>query len=77
MAPMTRAASKGTRTRLERFTVRLPPEMLGAIDIARARRVGNVSRNTWITEAVQEKLTRGDTTTPSTDGGEQHDRQLL
>jgi len=77
MASMTRAASKGTRTRLERFTVRLPPEMLGAIDTARSRRVGNVSRNTWITEAVQEKLTRGDTTTPSTGGGERHDRQLL
>jgi len=57
--------------------VRLPPEMLGAIDTARSRRVGNVSRNTWITEAVQEKLTRGDTTTPSTGGGERHDRQLL
>ena len=77
MAPMTRATLKGTRTRLERFTVRLPPEMLGAIDAARAHRIGNVSRNTWITEAVQEKLTRGDTTTPSTGGGEQHDQQLL
>jgi len=32
--------------------------MFEAIDSARARRIGSVSRNTWITEAIQEKLNR-------------------
>ena len=27
-----------------------------AIDTARLRRVGSISRNTWITEAIAEKL---------------------
>ena len=52
------SVSKKPRARLERFTVRLPVEMLEAVDATLAQRVGNVSRNTWITEAVQEKLAR-------------------
>ncbi|UNY41822.1 hypothetical protein CPT_Menos_048 [Burkholderia phage Menos] len=38
--------------------MRLPDDMLAAIDAECSRRVGNVSRNTWILEAVQEKLSR-------------------
>lgn len=41
---------------MERFTLRLAPEVLEAIDVECAHRIGNVSRNTWITEAVIEKL---------------------
>ncbi|MBB5745707.1 hypothetical protein GGR13_001291 [Brevundimonas variabilis] len=32
--------------------------MFTAIDAARLARPGHVSRNTWLTEAVQEKLAR-------------------
>lgn len=41
---------------LERINLRLPAELLEAIDVECARRVGNVSRNTWIAEAVTERL---------------------
>lgn len=57
MAPMMKAA-KDSRAQTERITVRLPNDMLAAIDAQCARRIGNVSRNTWILEAVQEKLSR-------------------
>lgn len=59
LAPMrTKVAHKDSRDRLARFSVRLPAEMVEAIDAECSRRAGNVSRNTWITEAVQEKLAR-------------------
>lgn len=57
MAPMTKAAKDSCAT-TERITLRLPDDMLAAIDAECSRRVGNVSRNTWILEAVQEKLSR-------------------
>lgn len=38
--------------------MRLPAEVVEAIDAECSRRAGNISRNTWITEAVQEKLAR-------------------
>ena len=41
-----------------RQNLRLDPEVWTAIDIARLRRAGSISRNTWITEAVEEKLAR-------------------
>lgn len=43
---------------LDRINLRLPAETFEAIDAARSGRPGMVSRNTWITEAIQEKLTR-------------------
>lgn len=43
---------------LDRLNLRLAPEAFAAIDTARAARHGSVSRNTWIAEAVQEKLAR-------------------
>jgi hypothetical protein len=48
-------------TRLDdrgRQSLRLDPEVWTAIDAARLRRVGSISRNTWITEAIAEKLAR-------------------
>ncbi|AOI89854.1 hypothetical protein WS57_13020 [Burkholderia pseudomultivorans] len=57
MAPMMKTA-KDSRAKTERITVRLPNDMLAAIDVECSRRIGNVSRNTWILEAVQEKLSR-------------------
>jgi hypothetical protein len=43
---------------LDRVNLRLEAETFAAIDDACAVRPGNVSRNTWIAEAVQEKLAR-------------------
>jgi len=53
------AAAKNQAPRpLDRINLRLPIEVFRAIDADRARRPGIVSRNTWITEAIQEKLLR-------------------
>jgi hypothetical protein len=41
-----------------RTSLRLEPEVWRRIDHAREKRPGNVSRNTWIAEAVLEKLKR-------------------
>lgn len=41
-----------------RQSLRLAPEVWTAIDVARSARAGNVSRNTWITEAILEKIAR-------------------
>ena len=43
---------------LDRFTLRLSAKIFAAIDRARSSRPGHVSRNTWVSEAVQEKLAR-------------------
>jgi hypothetical protein len=45
---------------LDRINLRLSSAMFGAIDHARSGRPGNVSRNTWIAEAIEEKLARDD-----------------
>ena len=66
----TKAARKDSRAHLERFTVRLPAEMVEAIDAACSQRAGTISRNTWITEAVQEKLTRNGAASQQTGAGE-------
>jgi len=51
--------SKTTTVRsLDRINLRLAAETFADIDAACAARPGNVSRNTWIAEAVQEKLAR-------------------
>ncbi len=43
---------------LDRINLRLAAETLGEIGKACDGRPGNISRNTWIAEAIQEKLTR-------------------
>jgi hypothetical protein len=43
-----------------RQSLRLPANLCARLDMARAKRAGNVSRNTWIIEAVVEKLSRED-----------------
>jgi predicted HicB family RNase H-like nuclease len=58
-----RTSPKSSRSHvLERFNLRLTPEVLEAIDAECSRRAGSVSRNTWIAEAVTEKLSRLDST---------------
>lgn len=39
-----------------RISLRLPRECFNAIDRLRLVRAGNISRNTWIAEAITEKL---------------------
>lgn len=51
---------------LDRINLRLSPEMFLAINVARGKRPGNVSCNTWIAEAIEEKLAR-EAVKPSTD----------
>lgn len=58
MAPMNHAVKSATPRPLDRLNLRLSAEMFQAIDDARSRRPGNVSRNSWIAEAIQEKLLR-------------------
>lgn len=58
MAPMKAARKNSHSSALERINLRLSPEVLEAIDAECSRRAGSVSRNTWITEAVAERLAR-------------------
>ncbi|MBI1196389.1 MAG: hypothetical protein GC203_00845 [Phenylobacterium sp.] len=55
---------------LDRINLRLPAETFEAIDAARATRPGAVSRNTWITEAIEEKLARDRLRRTQGEGGE-------
>ena len=43
---------------VHRLNIRLAPKILKAVDAACEQRAGTVSRNTWIAEAVAEKLAR-------------------
>jgi hypothetical protein len=52
---MNRFAAKKMDTR-GRQSLRLEADIWAAIDEARARRPGNITRTTWITEAIIEKL---------------------
>ena len=58
MAPMKADRKDSRSSALERINLRLSPEVLEAIDAECSRRAGSVSRNTWITEAVTERLAR-------------------
>lgn len=60
-----------------RQNVRLEPEILTAIDVSRRRRPGNISRNTWITEAILEKLQRDNDQDDTTGNGGKSHVQLL
>jgi hypothetical protein len=58
LAPMTSDSKTTTIRSLDRINLRLAGDTFTAIDAACAARPGNVSRNTWIAEAVEEKLAR-------------------
>ncbi len=45
---------------LSRFTLRMPKPFVTMIDTHRKTKVGNVSRNTWILEAIANKLKHDD-----------------
>jgi hypothetical protein len=69
MIPDSKTATVRT---LDRINLRLPGETFEAIDAARSVRPGNISRNTWITEAVEEKLARERADASAGQGGGQH-----
>lgn len=48
-------------------SIRLPQETWDKVDILRKRQPGNVSRNTWVASAIQEKLER-DGDKPASEG---------
>lgn len=57
---MTQTSKSANVHPLDRTNLRLPAGTFAAIDDACASRPGNVSRNTWIAEAIAEKLVRED-----------------
>lgn len=63
------SSSTKTENNLSRQNLRMDPRILGALDLARSKRGGFVSRNTWILEAILEKLAR-EKKGPGADGGE-------
>ncbi len=69
MIPDSNASTVRT---LDRLNLRLPGETFDAIDAARQARPGNISRNTWITEAVEEKLARERAQSDSEEAADRH-----
>jgi hypothetical protein len=55
---MSSDSKSATVRSMERINLRLAGPTFSAIDAACASRPGNVSRNTWIAEAIEEKLAR-------------------
>lgn len=53
-----------------RENLRLDPALRAAVDRARLKRPGNISRNTWITEAILEKLARDEPASFAEAGGQ-------
>lgn len=53
---MTQPLNVATSVTLDRINLRLSAETFAAIDDARGTRPGNISRNSWIAEAIEEKL---------------------
>lgn len=56
--PMNHPAKPNAIRELDRINLRLSPETFEAIDTSRNARPGRLSRNTWIAEAIEEKLLR-------------------
>jgi predicted HicB family RNase H-like nuclease len=51
------SASQEEPTEKERvFNLRVPESLVVQVDILRKRRTGKISRNTWILEAIEEKI---------------------
>jgi predicted HicB family RNase H-like nuclease len=69
MIPDSKTASVRS---LDRINLRLSGETFEAIDTSRSARPGNISRNTWITEAVEEKLARDRAADGQGEGGADH-----
>jgi predicted HicB family RNase H-like nuclease len=63
------ADSKNRNARsLDRINLRLAGDISAEIDFARAAPAGHVSLNTWIAEAIEDKLSYERTATTADDG---------
>lgn len=49
-------AKRHPSEKLDRCNLRLPAQVVRSIDRARAKRPGVLSRNSWIAEAIRDKL---------------------
>jgi predicted HicB family RNase H-like nuclease len=53
------AASQEDNEEQERvFNLRVPESLVKEVDALRKRRTGKISRNTWILEAIEDKIQR-------------------
>jgi len=53
------AASQEENQEKERiFNLRVPESLVAQVDTLRKRRTGKISRNTWILEAIEDKVAR-------------------
>jgi hypothetical protein len=53
------AASQEENEEQERvFNLRVPESLVKEVDALRKRRTGKISRNTWILEAIEDKIKR-------------------
>ena len=53
------AASQEENQEKERiFNLRVPESLVAKVDALRKRRTGKISRNTWILEAIEDKVER-------------------
>jgi predicted HicB family RNase H-like nuclease len=53
------AASQEDNQEQERvFNLRVPESLVTAVDALRKQRTGKISRNTWILEAIEDKIKR-------------------
>ena len=53
------AASQEENQEKERiFNLRVPESLVAKVDSLRKRRTGKISRNTWILEAIEDKVAR-------------------
>ena len=55
----TSSASQEDNQEKERiFNLRVPESLVAKVDALRKRRTGKISRNTWILEAIEDKIKR-------------------
>jgi len=53
------SASQEEHTEKERvFNMRVPESLVAKVDALRKRRAGKISRNTWILEAIEDRVNR-------------------
>jgi predicted HicB family RNase H-like nuclease len=52
------ASQEDTQEQERVFNLRVPESLVTAVDALRKQRTGKISRNTWILEAIEDKIQR-------------------
>ena len=52
------AAQEDTKPKERIFNLRVPESLVEEVDALRKQRTGKISRNTWILEAIEDKIER-------------------